>query len=180
MHEWNDTEIYALSFLVYANEDTTYKGVSHFPECTISYNTEAGCDHASAWSEERWNVAFWETDRQPVILAEPDDEGARILWNWYQEMGIDHIGYEDEDTMYNEDMEYIGKGPAGYYELLCAVSNVARTLQQEGTIAAQFGRIPILVHDLEYAWYAQEATAHANPNKEADAFLEALKKGFPE
>lgn len=77
-------------------------------------------------------------------------------------------------------MNNIGKGPVGYYELLCAVSNVAKKLQTDGSIATQFGNIPVIVHDLEYPWYIAEATKNANPNGEADVFLKALKEEFPE
>lgn len=52
-------------------------------------------------------------------------------------------------------------------------------MQTEGTIAAQFGRIPIVVHNMEYPWYIEEATENANPNGEAAIFLKAIKERFP-
>ena len=119
-----------------------------------------------------------------VAIIEPENsgnsanEGAKVLFEWYKEKGIENIGYENCDNDYDENMQYIGKGPVGYYELLQAVSNVARRLQTEGTIAAQFGNIPIIVHDMEYPWYIEEATENANPNGEADVFLKALREGF--
>lgn len=62
-------------------------------------------------------------------------------------------------------MRYIGKGPAGYYELLSEVAEVARKLQVSDFIKAQFGRpVPIILHELEYPWHCMEATAKANPN----------------
>ena len=73
-------------------------------------------------------------------------------------------------------MRYIGKGPAGYYELLTQAAAAARALQESGFIREKFGRpIPILVHDLEYPWYVFEATRTANPNGEADPFFAAMK-----
>ena len=74
-------------------------------------------------------------------------------------------------------MNYIGKGPVGYYELLSEVSALAGRLQKSGFIKEKFGRaISIIVHDLEYPWYVMEATATANPNGEADSFLAAMKE----
>lgn len=184
IQQWNDKDIYAISFYVNYNELNEYNGCSNFPEFSIGYNTEDGCSHASKLSEERWNFAFWEQDMIPIILPEnsgnPANEGAKVLFDWYAENGIANIGFEDEDAMFDDEMNYIGKGPVGYYELLCVVSNVAGKLQSEGKISAQFGKIPIIVHDLEYPWYVKEATENANPNGEADTFLQALKDGFPE
>lgn len=39
----------------------------------------------------------------------------KILFDWYKENGIDDIGYEDQNTCYDNEMRYIGKGPVGYY-----------------------------------------------------------------
>ena len=100
-----------------------------------------------------------------------------MLFDWYRENGIEKIGYEDSTTCYDEEMRYIGKGPVGYYELLTEITAVANTLQASGFIKEQFGRpIPIIIHDLEYSWYALEATEKANPNGEADQFLTAMKE----
>ena len=110
--------------------------------------------------------------------GEADDEGTKILFQWYQENGIENIGFEDIHGDFDRNTYYIGKGPVGFYELLTVVSNVARRMQTEGFIAGKFGSIPIIVHELEYPWYVEEATARANPNGEADVFLEALEMGF--
>lgn len=101
-------------------------------------------------------------------------DGTAFLLDWYRANGIENIGFEDPAAQYDENGRYIGKGPIGYYEVLCAMSNVARRMQNEGLIADKFGRIPVIVHDLEYAWYVEKATRNANPNGEADAFLTYL------
>lgn len=89
---------------------------------------------------------------------------------------MENIGYEDPAASYDSEMRYIGKGPAGYYELLTQAAAAARALQESGFIRKKFGRpIPILVHDLEYPWYVFEATRTANPNGEADPFFAAMK-----
>jgi len=175
---WNEESIYAISFFVYTNESFVFNGHSNFPEFSIGYNTEKDCNYASQLSEERWNFAYWRQDMTEIITPEDNNEGARILYNWYQSRGIEDIGLEDFDNYYDENMSYIGKGPVGYYELLTVVSNVAHRLQSEGHIAKQFGSIPIIVHDLEYSWYVQEATENANPNGEAAVFLEVFRSVF--
>lgn len=172
---WEEDDIYAISFLVYANEAYRYRGYSNVTEFSVSYNTEKDCPGAGALSEERWNYAFWRQEEVPVIAA--DGEGMDILFDWYQEKGISNIGYEDPKTCYDEKMHYIGKGPGGYWELLWEIAAVARKLQDSGFIARQFGRpIPILIHDLEYSWYTLEATEKANPRQEADLFFAAMKR----
>lgn len=83
--------------------------------------------------------------------------------------------------MYDDEYNYIGKGPNGYYELLQIVSNVAKRLLDNNVISNTFKReIPIIIHDLEYSWFSEEATKNGNPNGIADIFLEALSKGFPD
>ena len=74
-------------------------------------------------------------------------------------------------------MRYIGKGPAGLYELLQEIAAAARTLQNSGFIQRKFGRpIPIIIHDLEYSWYMIDATKAANANGEATEFFAAMKE----
>ena len=104
-----------------------------------------------------------------------------MLFDWYEEQGITNIGEENEDEMYDENMNYIGKGPGGYYELLEIAANVARKLHAEGVIKEQFGKdIPIIVHELEYYDLICEVTKKANPNGQADVFLKAMEMAFEE
>lgn len=177
---WNEPGIYAISFFVYSNEAYEYGNYSNLSEFSISYNTEDYCRSAPQLSEERWNFAFWQQNSTDIISSSlENNEGIKTLVDWYSELGLDNIGYEDFSGMYDDESKYIGKGPIGYYELLCAVSNVARRLQQEGVILVKFNKaIPIIVHELEYAWFVEDATRNANPNGEADIFLDALDKGF--
>lgn len=140
------------------------------------YNTESDCNGAGELSEERWNYAFWRQDDTPVIEAEDENEGMKILFDWYRENGINNIGYEDYQSCYDSEMRYIGKGPVGYYELLSEVTVVAEKLQRCGFIKNKFGKsVPIIIHDLEYPWYIIKATKTANPGGEANAFLAAMK-----
>lgn len=178
---WLEHGIYAISFFVYSNEAYTYKKWSNVSEFQIGYNTEIDCKEASRLSEERWNFAFWRQDMTQIITPAEGEESTEILFKWYEQNGIANVGFEDHSNDYDGNGDYIGKGPVGYYELLGVVSNVARELQQHGVVKQAFGKeIPIIVHDLEYPWYVEEATENANPNGEADDFLEALRQGFPE
>lgn len=170
---WTETNIYAISFFVYSNESYVYKGHSNVTEFCVSYNTENDCSGTGELSEERWNYAFWRQNETPIIEANDENEGMRMLFEWYKENGIDNIGYDNE-------MRYIGKGPVGYYELLSEVTAVAKKLQDGGFIKNKFGKpIPIIIHDLEYPWYIIEATKKANSNGEANMFFAAMKElGF--
>lgn len=177
---WNEDDIYAISFFVYSNESYEYNGCSNVTQFSVSYNTENDCKGASELSEERWNYAFWRQNEIHVIEAADDNEGIKILFDWYTENGIDNIGYEDYDACYDSEMRYVGKGPVGYYELLSEITAVAKKIQDSGFVREKFGApIPIIIHDLEYPWYIIEANKKANANGEADAFLAAMKElGF--
>ena len=176
MDTWCEDGIYAISFFVYSNEEYEYKGFSNVSSFAISYNTEDDCEGADQYSEERWNYAFWCQDETPIIDPDEPNELTDLLFDWYKEHNILNIGEEDEDC-YDEDYNYIGKGPVGHYELLTLVSEVAKRLQQEGFIENKFGKkLPIIIHGLEYAWYDIEATQNANINGEADVFLKAMKE----
>lgn len=178
---WCEENIYAISFFVYSNESYEYNGYSNITSFSISYNTESDCAGADELSEERWNYAFWRQDETPIIEADNENEGIKILFDWYKEQGIDNIGYENDDC-YDDRMRYIGKGPVGYYELLLEITDVAKKLQESNFIRDKFGMpIPIIIHDLEYPWYIFEANKKANPHGEADVFFVAMKQlGFME
>ena len=176
MDTWCEDGVYAVSFLVCSNEAYEYRGFSNVSSFSISYNTEEDCEGTDQYSEERWNYAFWRQDETLIINPDEPNELMDLLFDWYKEQGISNIGEEDENC-YDEDYNYIGKGPAGHYELLTLVSEVAKRLQQEGFLEKKFGKkIPILIHGLEYAWYDIEATQNANINGEADIFLKAMKE----
>lgn len=174
---WDEENIYAISFFVDANDSNEYDGRSNVTNFFVSYNTESDCDGAGDHDEERWNYAFWRQDETPIIDCDSEDDGIKILFDWYKEKGIENIGYEDFDSCYDEQMRYIGKGPVGCYELIAEITNVAKKLQESGFIKNKFkAPIPIIIHDLEYSWYTLEATRNANPNGEADVFFAAMKE----
>lgn len=173
---WSEPDIYAISFFVYSNESYEYENFSNVSSFAISYNTESDCDGAGMYDEERWNYAFWRQDENPIIDPNEPNELTTLLFEWYKENGITNIGEEDKDC-YDENFNYIGKGPVGHYELLQIVTEVAKKLQAEGYIDTHFGKkLPIIIHGLEYAWYDIEATQKANMNGEANTFMTAMKE----
>ncbi len=178
--KWNEDGIYAISFFINANESNVYNGFENVSSWAISYNTEKDCNGADELDEERWNYAFWRQDETMIIDTDEPDVFTEKLFDWYAENGITNIGEENEDEMYDEDCNYIGKGPSGHYELLQLASEVARKLQEDGVIKEHFGKeIPVIIHGLEYAWYDIEATKNANPDGEADTFIKAMEElGF--
>lgn len=172
--KWDEDSIYAISFFVYSNEAFTYKDYRNVSMFAISYNTENDCPGAGPLDEERWNYAFWRQNEIAIIDIDEPNEYTEALYQWYAEQGIENIGFEDDENLYDEDYNYIGKGPVGHYELIGIVANVAKKLQENGFIKEHFHKpIPIIIHGLEYAWFDIEATQKANPNGEADTFLEA-------
>lgn len=174
---WDADDVYAVSFFVYSNESYEYRGYSNVTEFSVGYNTERDCQNADLLSEERWNFAYWSQNNTPIIEADDENEGMSILFDWYRENGIANIGFEDYASCFDSEMRYVGKGPVGYYELLSEITAVAKELQESGFIKDKFSApIPIIIHDLEYSWYAIEATLRANQNGEADVFLSAMKK----
>lgn len=166
-------DVYSISFFVHTNEDVKYKGIPNFPMFSISFNRESYL--ADYDEDERWDFACWEQDEIEIIHPISKKHNSELLYQWFCENGITDIGQENEDDMYDENMVYIGKGPKGYYELICAISDIAKKLQQNGVIKDKFGKIPIIVHDYELCWLVKEATANANPNGEAEEFLIAIE-----
>lgn len=174
--KWSEENIYAISFYVDCNEMNEYKGIINFPEFSVGYNTKRDCGFCSKVSEKRWNYAYWSQNNE-TVLDQDTPEMADLLLEWYNELNLTNVGIENEEEMFAEDgYTYIGKGPIGYYELLMLVSEIAKDLQNDGTIKEKLGNVPVIVHDLEYPWYVKKATINANPNDEAKEFLKYFKK----
>ena len=172
-------------FLIYPNEAHTYRDYSNLTEFQMLYKCESDMGkHTNPFfapadeDEERWSPAYWDMDlKQPVISYWEPNQYAEALIDWYEAAGVQRIGYEDHTLDYDSEMRYIGKGPNGLPELLSLIAGIAAELQTDGVIEKKFGRrIPIILADLETAWYMIEATQAANPNGEADAYLQACKR----
>ena len=185
LNAWPAKDQYAIMFLIYPNEAHTYRGYSNLTEFQMLYKCESDMvKHTNPFfahadeDEERWNPAYWDMDlKQPVISYWEPNQYAEALIDWYEAAGVQRIGYEDHTLDYDSEMRYIGKGPNGLPELLSLIAGIAAELQTDGVIEKKFGRrIPIILADLETAWYMIEATQAANPNGEADAYLQACKR----
>ena len=186
---WPAQDQYAIMFFVYPNEMYEHRGYANIPEFQMLYRCESDLkvDHNPYFYpisdfEVRWNPAFWDYDlRTPVIDLYEPKVNADALIDWYEAIGLEQIGYEDPDKMYGDDgVVYVGRGPNGLPELLEVVVQIAQELHNDGTIERKFGRkVPIILADFGYTWYMIEATRQANPNGEADVFIEAcVKEGY--
>lgn len=167
-----DEEIYAISFYIHTNELGVFNGIPNFPEFWVTSNTEEGCGHAPADSEERWNIAYWYGEEYPVIDPTDEDGSSTRLLEWYREQDIGNLG-EDNPSDW---ADY--RGPVGYYELISLAADIARELQTEGIISRKFGRIPIIIQELEPLKCFRELAIHANPDGEADDYIAAFDAEF--
>lgn len=172
---WPAADQYAIMFLIYPNEAYEYRGYSNLPEFSMLYRCESDVEANRKMFEERWNPAFWYDGLEtPIIRFDEPNPVADALIDWYEASGVQQIGEEDPNAMYDSHGLYIGKGPNGLPELLQVVAELANELQRDGTIEAKFGRrLPIILADLEFTWYMIKATHDANPNGEADEYVRA-------
>ena len=105
INQWKEDEIAAISILVYSNETYVYKGIKNFFEISIGYIQK----------DDKYDSD--DVKGLKVILnAEEDDETAEIILEFLVSNGVKNIGSEDFEKSYDENMNYIGKGPNGYYD----------------------------------------------------------------
>lgn len=181
LDRWPAEDQYAVMFFIYPNLAYEYKGCTNVAEFIMLYQRESdlSAQHnpffpASDEDEARWSIAFWDDSMREVILQyDTPNPMADALFAWYQELGVEHIGEEDDVESFSRDYH----GPNGLPELLEAATEIAADLQREGVLKSKFGKpIPIILADYEFTWYMLEATRRANPNGEADAYLEACER----
>ena len=182
LDSWPAEDQYAVMFFIYPNAYNQYGGYANLPEFSMLYKCESDMGQnpnpyfsASDGDEERWNPAFWDCSQQRQVIGfDAPNPVADGLIGWYESTGVQNIEKEDADSSYDGNMQYIGNGPNGLPELLQLVTGIARELQSNGTIEAKFGRrIPIILADFECTWYMVKATREANPDGEADAYIDA-------
>lgn len=120
-------------------------------------------------SKKDWHLACSSEYERDLI---ENEEEKQALIQWLEGLGTENIGVEDEDAMYDENMLYIGKGPAGMYETLDMPAGIVMELFSESFFAEKFGEnIPVIFDDYEITWYCIEATKKANPEGLADGYL---------
>lgn len=170
-------DVYALLILVTCNEGCSYKDIDSFMSVSINYN----CNNydKSITEEEKWNIAFWDDSNEYIIIdAEDNKEGAEILYKWYKDNNINDVGYEDEDQMYDENMNYIGTGPNGYKELCLLISKIIYNIKKSSVICDWLKNIPVLILNYDYSYYITDFITIANPYNEADAFLNYYRRNI--
>lgn len=179
---WPAQDQYAIMFFIYPNESCEYNGYHNIPEFSMLFKCESAMGssrnpffHASGDDEERWNPAFWDHDlQQSVIRFDEQNPMADALIDWYETIGVQDIGVENPSLMFDSSGMYIGKGPNGLAEFLQLVADIAAELQNSGIIHTKFGKsMPIILADFECTWYMVKATCHANPNGEANEYIDA-------
>ncbi len=181
LDSWPAEDQYAVMFFIYPNLAYEYNGCANVAEFTMLYQRESDLStqynpffSPSDEDEARWNIAFWnDAMAKAIIQYNTPNPMADALFAWYQELGVEHIGAEDDADSFSSSY----RGPNGLPELLDAATEIAADLQREGVLTSKFGRpIPIILADYEFSWYMLEATRRANPNGEADAYLEACER----
>lgn len=176
---WDLSDTYSITFFVYANEGFEYDGVRNLTCFNISQNTESYFENEynpkedfgymvkpdKYHSMQRWSYAYLEGEEFKIF----DDESYSILLKWYEQNGIENIGYED-DEMFDKCI-----GPVGYQEVLDVIAEVGKRLQEEEYLKEKCGTyLPIIIQDYEFMDCVVEATKKVNIHGEAKVFLESL------
>jgi hypothetical protein len=167
------SDIYALSFYVFAEDDDPRRMVLDF-----SYNTHERCRSctpergtkvpgwpiASDADEAKWNYAFW---LQNSILAigasEPtaDEEAIELRTVWLKDQGL-YFTDEEEEADFDRIVELEGETFREFAEICI---RVAQRLHSESVIRSKFGHdVPVIIHDLEYVDEVAVWTRRANPH----------------
>lgn len=169
------TDVYALSFFYYAEEDDP-----RFPSIEVSYNTHAQylqqTANAAHETEAKWNYAFWL--QEPVVkIGGKSDE---LLNDWfkaspYYYSDADQEATEEDDALFDRLMEL---GENFETEFIEQIINHTRKLFKEHVIERKFGKdIPVIIHELEYYDQPISWTQKANKPALIEEFLEAYKNG---
>ncbi|MGH3629680.1 MAG: hypothetical protein ACRDRL_19865 [Sciscionella sp.] len=152
-------EIYAISFLVYDEDDDPQR-----PTLTIGYNTESQVEsilgdttgHCPDPLEARWNYAYWLQNELAVICdSTRDPEGAAQRAQWIQATARFHEHPEQVTTRFVQ-----------------GCVRLVHSFQEVGLIERAVGhRVPVLIHELEYYDQIAKQTQAANPAGLADDFV---------
>lgn len=174
-----DMGVFSISILISSYDEERFHNIHSFPYIVLSYILEKDVDSLPLLSEERWNIAYWNIEHDYILLHPYEDpSGADMLYHWFELIHVNNIGVEDESKMYNDNMEYIGKGPNGYWELYEEIVASVLDVRASAGLETSMQKIPIIIHDYDYSWYTERFTKTANPNHQADAFLEYYKKEY--
>ena len=137
---------------IYCNECFEYKGINNF--FSISFGALNKDDDIGEMADVFECI---DDNEKFIINPESYDGEAQLVVDYLKEIGINNIGYENIDDSYNDDMEYIGKGPNGLYELIELISKIIVEVWKERDY-----QIPVLFVDYEASWFLEECTKLLN------------------
>lgn len=175
-----EADAYAISFFVYANGAYLYRGYENIVSFEIGTVTDRSVDFAEPQTEDYWIFCYPDNEQAILKPANQSDahpelhhcDGLDFLFSWYAENNVTNLG---NYSLCTDPQGNKVQFETGFPEVLYAVSQVARRLQQEGIVKRQFGRtLPIRIHGRGDDICYREATRVANPNGEADAFFQYL------
>ena len=166
------TDIYAISFLVYDDEDDPRR-----PTMTLGYNTvsqwKSAVTRASDSTEAKWNYAFW-LQNQLLCFGEPGQESADLVRNWIEAAGLWYSD-EEEDADFDACMDLGARITGNFVQLCC---DVARRLHERGDIQNLFEReLPVIVHELEYYEEIAAQNEDCNPRRAIEEFAAWARAG---
>lgn len=166
IERWNLTEAKVVAIVV-----------QQFDECGIgivlAYQDWNNYDEIED-KEECWNYARWDPCCEEEIVGEVDEEEMK---NWLQNQGVNEVGIDEEEDVYDENCLYIGHGPNGIQELIQGLKTIVKRLHENKIITKKIGReLPILITDLEYTWYFTDATREINEPVLIRDFLDWLEE----
>lgn len=98
IEKWDTDNVYALYFGV-----STNPADGNIPHFIIGRGIDDGI-----FPDEKWHLAVSASDETELTA---DNETSQALTDWLHGQGIENIGYEDPEKMYDNMMMYIGKGP---------------------------------------------------------------------
>lgn len=161
-------DIYAISFFVYDKHDDALQ-----PTVTVGYNTisyyKDEIDKAWDEAEAKWNYAHWPQYTE-YILGEANT--SNIIHQWIVENNLQDKIEDDSKTIYDENNFYVGKGPVITQRFVDELIKTSLMLHKDGTTQKNGQKLPILIHELEYYKAIADETARANPDGQADEFIE--------
>ncbi len=164
--EWNETDIYAISFYISNIADNPC-----YPIVILGYNTETyereNLDQSDE-QEVRWNYAYWMQNREAVF---GDTNVQPLLKQWIESHGLPHIDNFNLyfNTVGEETLEKMELIPIKFQEILV---NVAQEIHTLGILEKKFHKeLPILIHGDEYDDFAAKQNIKANEKVDIDDFI---------
>lgn len=164
--DWNEADIYAISFYVSNIADNPC-----YPIVILGYNTESYVHENLDQSDEqevRWNYAYWIQNREAVF---GDTNVQPLLKQWIESHGLPHIDNFNLyfNTVGEETLEKMELIPIKFQEILV---NVAQEIHTLGILEKKFHKeLPILIHGDEYDDFVARQNNVANESIDIDDFV---------